>query len=646
MAEETQETHSSIFTVVVLLCGALLSVLNTTLLSPALPTIMGDFGVDATTVQWLTSIYTLTESVVIPLSAYLLGRFKTRNLYFTGIGLFTLFSLVAALAPNFPVLVFARAMQAVGSGIIMPMTVTLVMLSFPREQRGTAMGLVTLVIGFAPAIGPTLGGVLIDVIGWRALFGLVTVLGFVVLFIAFKFIENREGFESYALDIPSVVLMMCGMIALLYGISSSTSAANIAVPIALIIVGVVVLAFFVRRQLQLEKPMLKVSVLASSRFRIDVIAVMIMQCGMTGGSVILSLYVQNVMGYSATISGLVMLPGAVLGAIMGMISGKIFDRYGARGISCVGVTLLALSGIGLTLCDLDTSLVFIFLVNTGISFATQMITTPLNTWGVNSLDNSVIQHANSLSNSLNQVAGSIGTALLTALTALGPTFAPNGSALEQTYMGVHVAYIGQCALTIVCALIVYIFVHDKQKQPATEGATDTTAATTAGATACTSTAASRQWTVADAMDRNPKYVREDQKVGDAFKLFADTETDGLPVLDADDNVVGYISDGDVLKYLGKQDMNFSSAGSNLTMLVDDENMQDTMIDMLDLNVMKLATKKAITLDEGTTLEEACSMFVDRKLKKAPVVVDGKLVGSLSRRNIMGFVGDAAKQRRA
>ena len=276
MTEENSKEHSSIFTVVVLLCGALLSVLNTTLLSPALPTIMGDFGVDATTVQWLTSIYTLTESVVIPLSAYLLGRFKTRSLYFAGIGLFTLFSFVASIAPSFPMLLFARAMQAVGSGIIMPMTVTLVMLSFPREQRGTAMGLVTLVIGFAPAIGPTLGGVLIDTIGWRALFGLVTILGMFVLLVAFKFITNREGFESYALDIPSVVLMMCGMICLLYGISSSTSAENIAVPIVLIVIGIVVLAFFVRRQLQLEKPMLRVSVLASSRFRIDVIAVMIM----------------------------------------------------------------------------------------------------------------------------------------------------------------------------------------------------------------------------------------------------------------------------------------------------------------------------------------------------------------------------------
>ena len=375
---------------------------------------------------------------------------------------------------------------------------------------------------------------------------------------------------------------------------------------------------------------------------------------MTGGSVVLALYVQNVLGYSATISGLVMLPGAVLGAIMGLLSGRIFDRYGVRGISVVGVTILALSGIGLTFCDMNASLVFVFLVNTGISFATQMITTPLNTWGVNSLDNSVIQHANSLSNSLNQVAGSIGTALLSALTALGPVFAPSGSALEQTYMGVHVAYIGQCILTIICALIVYIFVHDKKKQPATETAAEGTAATTATAAASTATTpatvsagiSSKQWKVADAMDRNPKYVREDQKVGEAFKLFAETETDGLPVLDADGMVVGYISDGDVLKYLGRQDLNFSAAGSNLTMLVDDENMQDTMVEMLDLDMMKLATKKAITIDENMDLEEACSVFVERKLKKAPVVRDGRLVGSLSRRNIMGFVGDAAKQRRA
>ena len=651
--EDTREMHSKLGMVIVLLCGALVVMFNSTLLSPALPTIMDDFGVSATTAQWLTSAFTMTEAVVIPLSAYLLGKFSTKRLFLAGIGIFTFFTFVASMAPSFPVLLVARALQAVGSGIVMPMTVTLIMLIFPREKRGTAMGLVTLVIGFAPAVGPTLGGLVVDAVGWRMLFGFITICGLLLLLFGSRFVQRFEGFEGYSLDIPSVVLMVCGMVALLYGISSITSSANVVVPILLMIVGLALLAVFVRRQLTLEQPMLKVSVLASGRFRTDVIAVMVMQAAMVGGSVILPLYVQNVLGYSAMMSGLVMLPGAVLGAIIGLLSGRIYDRFGVRKVTVIGVTIMALAGIGTATFAMDTSIAYVCVVFTFFSFACQMITTPLNTWGVNSLDNDVVQHANSLSNSLNQVASSIGTALLTALTALGAFAAPGSSTLEQTYMGDHIAWCGLAALTIICALIVYIFVHDKKTQPASETEpADTAEIPSAPATAAvTGTAApahavgnTESWTVADAMDRNPKYVRSDQNVGDAFALFAETETDGVPVVDAEKKVVGYLSDGDVLKYLGKRDMNYTGLASNINMVVDDERIQDTLVEMCKLDVMSLATRKAITLDRDMSLEEACSVFVNRKLKKAPVVVNGKLVGSLSRRNIVRFVSNEAQIR--
>ena len=686
MEEDKQGRRATLAMVVVLLCGALLVMLNATLLTPALPTIMEDFGVSATTVQWLTSAYTLTEAVVIPLSAYLLGRFSTRRLFIFGVGIFSLFSLVAATAPNFPVLLVARALQAVGSGIVMPMTVTLVMLSFPREKRGTAMGLVTLVIGFAPAIGPTVGGLLCDFIGWRALFGVITVLGVVVLLLGVRFILNREGFESYSLDVPSVILMVCGMVCLLYGISSITSSANIVLPIALIVVGAAVLAVFFRRQLHLEEPMLRVTVLKSRKFRINIITVMIIQAAMIGGSVILPLYVQNVLGYSATVSGLVILPGAVLGAILGLLSGKIYDRYGVRGVTAVGATIFALAGIGTATFDVDSSIIYVCVVFSCFSFSAQMITTPMNTWGVNSLDNKVVQHANSLSNSLNQVASSIGTALLTALTALGATALPNGTEFEQTAMGDHIAFIGLAVLTVACAIVVYFFVREKKAQPASETATASAAASAAagatgaatatvaeaatrgsnaaaGVAAAAGTAAAaageslsaeaafadagdvgRSWLVGEAMDKHPKSVRVDQKVGDVFDLFADTETDGVPIVDDENRVVGYISDGDLLNYLGRKDLTFSSISANMYRIVDDERIQDSMVKLFDLDVMSIATKKVVTLDEGTSLEKACAVFADRKLKKAPVLRDGRLVGSLSRRNIVNFIAEKAERK--
>ena len=180
--------------VVVLLCGAVLVVLNQTLLSPALPSIMQHLQVDATTVQWLTSAYALVEAVVIPLAAWFMGRFSTRVLFMGGMALFGAGSLVAALAPVFAILLIGRIMQAMATGVMMVMV-----------SRGKAMGLVSLVIGFAPAIGPTLGGLLVDVVGWRALFCIVVAFSVLIILFAARALKNREGFPRTSADAPSII---------------------------------------------------------------------------------------------------------------------------------------------------------------------------------------------------------------------------------------------------------------------------------------------------------------------------------------------------------------------------------------------------------------------------------------------------------
>ena len=205
--------------VAVLLSGAILVILNATLLSPALPHIMRDTGVDATTVQWLTSAYSLVEAVVIPLNAFFVGRFSTRKLFIGGIGWFCISCIIAACAPNFEVILLGRVMMACATGIIMPMVFTLILLVFPREQRGAAMGMVGLMISFAPAIGPTLSGVLVDSVGWRMLFVVIAVICVLVMIPAFKFLKNFEGFERVPFDVPSVAMLLAGMLSLLYGIS-------------------------------------------------------------------------------------------------------------------------------------------------------------------------------------------------------------------------------------------------------------------------------------------------------------------------------------------------------------------------------------------------------------------------------------------
>ena len=626
--------------VTVLLCGAFLVVMSGNLLTPALPTIMEDMGVDTTTVQWLTSGYSLVEAVVTPLSAFFLGRFRTKRLYVSGISFYILGSIVAILAPSFPFLLTGRMLQAVAGGIMMPMTITLVMLIFPREKRGAANGIISLVISFGPAIGPTLGGILVDIIGWNALFVVMLALGIIMFVLGCVFVYEHEEFKSYNLDVPSVVLMSCGMVCLLIGISSSTSAEIIAVPIAMIAIGLVVLGFFINRQLHLEEPMLKVDVLRSRRYRVDVVAILFTQAALFGGAVIMPLYVQNVLGYSATVTGLVMLPGSVLGAVVGIVAGRLFDRYGVRVLSVTGITITLIAAFGLVSYQIDTPLWYVFIVYALIPLGMQAVTPVLNAWGVNSLDNSVIQHANALSGSLNQVAASIGIAFMTALTALSTTVAPNATELEQLYIGDHLAFIGELFLIAMAALIIYIGARNKEGDlvPAMAGAMASDEVAAAGMADIPASA--KTWTVADAMDTDPVSIRFDQTAGDALDIFTSTSTSGVPVVDGVGNVVGYLSDGDLMAYLGDNNVIIvNDPNGSSYRFVDDKGIHENLASLRKVDVMSLATDKVVTLDAGDTLEKACTVLAQRRIKKAPVVDGKQLVGMISRRDVLCFIVD-------
>lgn len=223
--------------VAALISGAFLTVLNLSVLSPVLPVIMVDMGIDATTVQLLSSGYGLVEAIVIPLSAWLFGRFRTRQLFIGGELLFALGSLVAAVAPIFSVLLIGRMIQAAATGIVMTMTMTLIVLIFPREKRGSAMGMVGLVIGVAPAMGPSVGGLIADSLGWRFLFVIIIVLALLVVAFASRVLTDFKGFEPTRFDVPSVVLSSLGLLSFLYGASTIASSGTPLVSLVFMIAG-------------------------------------------------------------------------------------------------------------------------------------------------------------------------------------------------------------------------------------------------------------------------------------------------------------------------------------------------------------------------------------------------------------------------
>ena len=608
--------------IAVLLVGAFLVVLNQTLLTPALPTIMDNLNVSATTVQWLTSGYALVEAVIIPLNAYLIGRFSTRKLFIGGMLLFTAGSALCACAPSFPFLLLGRVMQACAAGVVMPMVFALILLIFPRENRGVGMGLVGLIISFAPAMGPSVSGVLVDSIGWRAQFVLVVGLALCVVIAALIALKKFEGFDRTTFDGLSVVLIAVGMVCLLYGISTSTSSPTPAIPAVLIVVGIAVIVLFFRRQLKLDNPILQVQVLRHREFLIITIIILFLEGVLIGGSVLFPMYIQNALQASATVSGLIMLPGALLGAFFGLLSGKLFDKYGVRGISVTGALVLLAGGISYVLLGDATPLLITCIAYTIVTLGIQALITPLNTWGINSLPNIELPHGNAIIATIEQVGSSLGTAFVVSLTALSSLSATaEMPAAEVSYIGCHFAFMGMLILIAVIAVLILVFVRDKksaQAVAAVDGAMP---------------GVDRPWVVADIMNTNPSTLPATAKIRDAIAIMQETETNGVPLVDEAGKVVGFLSDGDILKYLARHESSQTDGVSYIIMLETDS-FRDRIRAIYDLDAMRLATKSVITVDAREHADLAFRTLADKKIKKAPVVQDGKLVGTLSRRNIM------------
>ena len=456
--------------VALLLSGAFLTVLNATLLTPALPAIMQDLNVSSTTVQWLTSGYALTEAVIIPLSAYLMGRFSTRRLFIGGLALFASGSLVAACAPAFPVLLAGRVMQASATGFMMPMVFSVVLLVIPRERRGSAMGIVGLIIGFAPTIGPSLSGVLVDTVGWRAIFAIVTVLAVVITLLAVKQLRPYGNLSRTTFDAPSVVLSTLGLISLLYGLSSFSSSQNHVATAALIAAGLVLVGVYAWRQLHLDEPMLRLDILKISQYRTVIIIIALFQAALIGIETIMPLYIQGVLGHSATVSGMTLLPGAVIGALTGLLAGRLFDKHGVRRPVLLGACIIAVGLAGFLMLRSDSAIVMVSVVYAIMAIGIQFTMTPVNTWGVNSLPNEVIQHAQSTGNTINQVAGSFGTALLVSIAAAASNAAQGLTGADRVFFGYHASFCTTAALAGCAIVLIVLLVRDRK--PATAANAD------------------------------------------------------------------------------------------------------------------------------------------------------------------------------
>ncbi|MCD8787514.1 MDR family MFS transporter [Staphylococcus gallinarum] len=422
--------------VAVMIVSAFVAILNQTLLNTALPHIMKGLHITENTSQWLVTGFMLVNGVMIPLTAFLMDKIKTRPLFLMAMGIFLIGSIVAALAPTFPILMLARVIQAIGAGVIMPLMQFTLFMLFPKDERGFAMGLAGLVIQFAPAIGPTLSGVIVDTMSWRMPFVVVVIVASLGFIFGAIFLKSYNETKDTKLDKRSVIYSTLGFGLMLYAFSS---AGNLGFhnPIVLVslAISLVIIGAFIKRQIRISNPLLNIIVFKNKVFCLTTISSMIVMLSMVGPALLIPLYVQNALGLSALLSGLVIMPGAIINGVMSIFTGKFYDKYGARPLVLTGFTLLTIFTVMLCFLKADTSYTYLIIVYALRMFSVSLLMMPLNTAGINSLSNKNISHGTAISNFGRVTAGSLGTALMVTIMSIGSkNFAPNPSANESQAM--------------------------------------------------------------------------------------------------------------------------------------------------------------------------------------------------------------------
>ena len=455
-----------------LLISAFVVILNETIMGVAIPRLMVSLQVPASSAQWLTTAFLLTMATVIPVTGFMLQRLNTRPIFLLAMSLFCLGTLGAALSPDLHLLVAARVVQACGTAIMMPLLMTSVMTLVPLELRGRTMGNMTIVISVAPAIGPTLSGIVLNYLHWRWLFILVLPIALGALLLGARRIENVTTPRYAPLDVLSVVLCGLAFGGLVYGISTLGA---VSVPCARptwapLGVGAVAMVAFVARQLALQKrndALLDLRTFNSRNFTVCVVLMAILMAALFGVIIVLPIYLQNVLGLSTLQTGLLLLPGGLLMGLLAPHVGRLYDRVGPRPLIIPGIFVVTAVLWAMTLLSAHTPVSYILAGHIVMSIGFALLFTPLFTTSLSSVPPMLYSHGSAMLSCIQQVAGASGVALLIALmSSRSAQLAAQGLApLEALTGGIQAAFLAAAVLVLVAVACVLLVQRPKPMAP-------------------------------------------------------------------------------------------------------------------------------------------------------------------------------------
>ncbi len=452
-----------------LLISAFVVILNETIMGVAIPRLVDDLGISPSAAQWLTTAFMLTMAVVIPITGFLLQRFNTRPIFIAAMGLFSLGTFIAAVAPGFEVLLIARVVQASGTAIMMPLLMTTAMTLVPPASRGRTMGNISIVISVAPAIGPTISGIILSTLDWRWMFILVLPISLGALALGAARVKNVTTPTTTRIDVLSVVLSAFGFGGLIYGLSLGASAGAGGGPPAWVplSVGGVALVVFVLRQLVLQKTdraLLDLRTFTSRTFSFSIAMLAISMVALFGAISLLPFYIQKVLELDALTTGLLLLPGGLVMGLLAPFVGRLYDRHGPTGLLLTGSAIVSAVFWGMTMLDENSSFVWVLVAHITLSVGLALLFTPLFTSALGALNPKLYSHGSAVVGTIQQLAGAAGTALfisvMTASIATSTGSAGGISLVSATADGIRNAFL-YGAIISVFAIVAAFFVRAK-----------------------------------------------------------------------------------------------------------------------------------------------------------------------------------------
>ena len=605
--------------------AAFLATFNETFLNVAFAPIMADLGVDMSTVQWLATAYMLGAAVMVPVSAFAYRSVPTRPLFVGTVALLVVGSVIGALAPSFPVLLAGRIVQALGTGLLIPIGMNITLEVAPREKLGTYMGIMGAMTTLGPSLSVIVAGVLLAAFSWHMLMAVFAVLSAACLVFGAVMLGDIAKLTRPKLDAPSVALVGVALIGLMYGVSTVFSG-SIAVAVGAAVVGAVFLVLFVQRQKRLEQPLIDLRPLSVRPFAVGVVVNMLSLVTIFAMNIIVPTYLQSVLGMDSLVASLALFPAIMLSCVASPLAGRVYDRHEARVLLPVGFLLIGVFAALVSVFISTGSVLVIALLYIPVICGSALIIGPVQSFALSHLDPELNPHGVTVMSTGFQIAGCIGSSLFTGVYAavLGGQAAAGASTFDAASTGFLAAGLLVAAFALVGFLLA-LRVRSYEKAQA--------AGRTAEARA--DAPAAEAPLLASIMKADVWALPATATVLDAVRLFAERGISGAPVVDEQGNAVGFVSDGDVMRALADQTSAFKSAYS-FVVERGNADFDQTVAAVMGQPVAEIATLRVISVDLHDELGGICKVLADKHLKKAPVMDGGRMVGIVNRSNIARY----------